>query len=218
MRNKIAVFVALTTAVLVVASAPSWAQKLYKWVDEKGEVHYGDKIPPEYVNKPNQELDNRGITRKTNEGLLTPEQQRKKDEDQKKADQEKQRILEGQRQDRAILTTYNNVQEIDIARDKELKQAEDAIQGIKLKISDTQELQVKLQKDIDSYKGKKVPPDLKASMTQADQDLRDSQQLAVSKRKETDNIRAKYAAIRQRYVELTGGAAADDGTAAGKTK
>ncbi len=35
---------------------PVPAGKLYKWVDEKGQVHYGDNIPPEYAEQGRSEL------------------------------------------------------------------------------------------------------------------------------------------------------------------
>jgi hypothetical protein len=198
------------------ASGPLWAPT-FKWVDDKGIVHYGDKIPPEYANKPNSELGSSGVTRKKNEGQLTPEQMQTREAEQKKQDNEKKRALEATRRNKALLTTYNNEQEIDRAREKSLLQAEDTIRGIQQKIIDTQQRQVLLQKEAGSYKGKKTPPDLLRAIDEADTDLRTNQQLVVAKRKELDAIRAKFDEEKRTYIELTrgSGAAAETG---GKSK
>ncbi len=39
--------------------------KLYKWTDDKGEVHYGDSIPAQYLNKQHDEMNAAGPDRKT---------------------------------------------------------------------------------------------------------------------------------------------------------
>src|SRR6266545_8127134 len=58
----------------------------YKWVDEKGVIHYTDKLPPEEVNKANVELNKQGIPVKKTEPAPTPEQRRAKafEEEQQK--------------------------------------------------------------------------------------------------------------------------------------
>lgn len=203
MSIKIQIMLIFGATLLGLASAPASATT-YRWVDDKGEVHYGDKIPPEYAGKPNSEIGKSGITLKKNEGQLTPEQIKARAAQQKKDEEDKQKALEVQRRNKALLTTYSSVQEIDIAREKNLKQAEDTIRGIQQKITDTQSLQVSLQKEASSYKGKKLPVDLQKSIDDADKELRDNQQLVVAKRKELDSIRAKFDDEKRTYIELTG--------------
>ena len=43
---RVSVWVPLLVLGLAIA-APASAGKLYKWVDEKGNVHFSDKVPPE---------------------------------------------------------------------------------------------------------------------------------------------------------------------------
>ena len=57
---------------------------MYKWVDDKGVVHYTDKIPPEAVDKANTELSKEGIPVKKTDKVLTPEQRRAIAEEQEK--------------------------------------------------------------------------------------------------------------------------------------
>jgi hypothetical protein len=216
MFSKNRIIAVLTAALLGLASGPLWAP-MYKWVDEKGVVHYGDKIPPEYAGKANTVIAPSGVHVKDNEAQLTPEQLKARAADKKKEDEEHKKVLESQRQDNALLTTYSSVQEIDIAREKALRQAEDTIRGIQQKITDTQSLQLQLQKDASTYKGKKLPLAMQKQIDDADKDLINNQGLVVSKRKELDSIRARFDDEKTRYIKLTGGA--DSATATdGKAK
>ena len=194
----------LVAVVFGLASGPLYAPT-YKWTDEKGIIHYGDKIPPEYAARANIELGRSGVTLKKNEGQLTTEQLIAREVAQKKLDDEQKKVLEIARRNKALLTTYNNEQEIDVAKDKSLQQAEDTIRGIQQKITDTQQRQLQLQREADSYKGKKVPADLLNSIDEADKDLRSNQQLVVAKRKELDGIRSKFDEEKRVYIELTRG-------------
>ena len=51
---------AVTTGfLLALASLNAFAgetERVYKWVDEDGQIHYGDSIPPEYSDLPKQVL------------------------------------------------------------------------------------------------------------------------------------------------------------------
>jgi hypothetical protein len=208
------------------ASGPLWAappaatSTTFKCKDENGKWHYGDKLPPECAKKANTELGKSGVTLKTNEGQLTPEQLQVREAEQKKLAAEKKRALEQKRYNNALLTTYTSEQEIDRAREKSLKQTEDTIRGIQQKITDTQLRQRQMQKEADSYKGKKAPPDVLRGIDEADADLRTNQQLVVATRKQLDTIRAKFDEDKRLYLELTRDADANRASteAGGKTK
>ena len=93
---------------------------MYKWVDENGVTHYGDSIPPEYRNRANEELNKRGVIIKKNDAALTPEQIKAKEAELAKRKQEK----ETNRRDAVLLGTYSSAEEIDLARDRNLRQIE----------------------------------------------------------------------------------------------
>ena len=42
---------------------------MYKWVDTKGKVHYGDTIPPEYANQGNAQLNDNGQVERKPDGV-----------------------------------------------------------------------------------------------------------------------------------------------------
>ena len=54
-------FLAAILALACVAwASPADAQRVYRWVDENGVVHFGDAIPPEYSKERHEVLDSRG--------------------------------------------------------------------------------------------------------------------------------------------------------------
>lgn len=47
---------------------------LNKWVDEKGQVHYGDRVPAKYLTKEHSLLSEQGVTLRTSEAHKTEEE------------------------------------------------------------------------------------------------------------------------------------------------
>ena len=47
-------------------------KKVYRWVDENGEVHYTESLPPDMDDKKHDVLDSRGITREEDQSLVPP--------------------------------------------------------------------------------------------------------------------------------------------------
>ncbi len=124
--TKLKLFAALLAGIAF--SLPA-AAKMYKWVDDKGVTHYGETIPPEYADKDRTELDKSGRAVKKQE-VLTPEERRAGEEAaaRKRADEEA--ALEQKRRDKALVNTYSNSDEIDLARNRNLQQVEARIRSI----------------------------------------------------------------------------------------
>ncbi len=47
-------------------------EKVYRWVDEEGNVHYSETLPPEFGDKKADVLDDQGLTRETDVSLVPP--------------------------------------------------------------------------------------------------------------------------------------------------
>jgi len=114
-------------AVMLVAS-PGFAagagasngRTLYKWVDEQGVTHYGDRIPPEYAAQEQQVINSQGVEIKRLEAQKTPEALAAEDQKRAEAEQSKNR-------DRNLLNTYASVQEIERLRDQRVTLLSDQI-------------------------------------------------------------------------------------------
>ncbi len=95
-------------------------RKLYKWVDEQGITHYGDRIPPEYATQEQHILNSRGVEVQHLEAQKSAEQLAA--EDQAKIDAEQRA-----KSDKNLLNTYVSVQEIEHLRDQRLTLVSDQI-------------------------------------------------------------------------------------------
>ena len=191
--------------VLFIAFITTAQAKLYKWVDDKGVTHYGEIIPPEYADKDNVQFSDKGRVIKKNE-KLNAEEQRANDEIAAKKRAEDKAALEQRRKDNMLLSTFSNENEIDLARDRNLRQVEAVINGIQL-------LQKSAQKNMEGFQqeaeqrtkaGKKIPDSLQADITEAENQVKKLQQDLAKAQEKSAAIRASYEADKARYRELTG--------------
>jgi hypothetical protein len=93
-------------------------ERLYRWVDDKGVVHYGDSIPPEYSKQQRDVLNKQGVQIGTLDAEKTPAQA---------ADELRRRetIRQSQARDEILLRTYLSSEQIEQLRDQRL----DLIEG-----------------------------------------------------------------------------------------
>ncbi len=113
----------LTALVMLVGSllTATFAQAgLYRWVDENGVVHFGDRIPAKYAKIEREIYSSQGVVidvlpaEKTKEELVAEELQR-----QLALEQERLSKLSALR-DKTLLVSYNTVKDIERTRDEKL--------------------------------------------------------------------------------------------------
>lgn len=145
---------------------------MYKWVDEHGTTHYGDSVPPRYASRAT-ERGKPGIQAAKNEHPKTVQVAPNEEELERRNVQARQQ-LERQRQDTALLSTYANEGEIELARTRELKRNQDTL--------------------------RMASAGLAGSGARDDQKKLDA--LMNQSKQETDRINAKFDAELARYREL----------------
>jgi len=189
------------------------AAKLYKWVDEKGQVHYSESIPPQYRDKANTEIDRRGRILRKNEALA--EQKRQAEEDVARKQAEEKRLTERARRDKALLETYTNEAEIDLARDRNIAFPKQVMESYEPRIKTGRQRGEALRAEREGLAkaGKPVPAALDSDIAAAEKDLNTLMAELKSKQAEIEQISERFAAQKARYRELTD-AAASSGSAA----
>lgn len=199
---KYRLFIALVTGMLF--SFPA-AAKLYKWVDDKGVTHYGETIPPEYAHKDREQLNKAGRVVERKE-VLTPEERQAKELEEIRKREEREAALEQKRRDNALLNTYSNVKEIDLARDRNLQQVKARINGVGSQIKAANEKLGGLRKEADGYAktGRKIPASLQDDLKESRARLAKLQRDMEKSRAEKAAVEARYDADKARYMELTG--------------
>ena len=159
--------VALLTISIVILMAPWHAQAtLYKWVDEEGRVHFGDRIPPRYLLKEHEELNERGVVLKHRAAAKTTEQkaeEKRLEKERKKAElaEKKQR-----QRDRVLLDTYTTERDLIVARNSRLDAVDSQIQLAETIISDSNNNIALLEKQVTQIKAsnREVPADIYISV------------------------------------------------------
>jgi hypothetical protein len=111
----------LLVAVSTSASAdPNKGRTVYKWVDDQGVTHYGDRIPPEYATQEQHIINSQGVEIDRLEAQKSPDQLAQEE-------QKRQAAAERESRDRNLLSTYVSVQEIERLRDQRLNLLTDQI-------------------------------------------------------------------------------------------
>jgi Domain of unknown function (DUF4124) len=175
----------------------------YKWVDDKGVVHYSDKMPPEAINKGSVELNKEGIPVKKTEPAPTPEQLRAK-----AAEEERQRDLNRQqeeiaRRDRALLSSYTSESEIDLARNRSLRTIESVVQSSKAYSEQLGRRKASIEaKRKTDYADKPMPAIVERELETINTELARQQELLTLKQKEVIAVNSKYDADKKRWREL----------------
>ena len=123
------------------------AQKLYRWVDENGEVHYGDRVPPEEVKLKRDVLNKYGVPVETLSHQLSAEEREAKKRQEALEAAEQQRILEANQRDSVLLSTYLSVDEIEDLRNRRRELLDGQIKVTELYLANLRGKVTKLQKD-----------------------------------------------------------------------
>ena len=204
MRSQTMVFLCFT----VLAVAPAAAQqRMYKCVDARGKTYYTQVPPPECLGRDTQELNKSGSLLRKNPAVipLTPAQEQAREAERKKKLEEEEKSKEERRKNLALLNTYSSEKDIDEARARALKEAQDAITATERSIAGAQKRRVELESEKEFYVKKPMPLKLKRDISSNEIEITNQTVLLDAKKKEINTINAKYDEDKRRYHELTSG-------------
>jgi len=208
-------WLATTAAVALLASlgaaGDADAQKIVCWKDKSGKtVGCGDRVPPEYQDSATRELDKRGVTRKTTETAeeIAKREAQEKAQAAQKAEEAK-RLAEQRRQDAALVNTFSNANEIDLKRDRDLQVVDGQLTQMRVSHKNAAERynEVKGRMDGTMKSGKPATDTQKEDLARAEADKKRIEDNIAAKEKEKEEIRKKYADMKERYIALRGGPA-----------
>ncbi len=188
-------------AALLLSSGPAGAA-MYKWVDEKGVVHYTDTLPPEAVGKATVELNKQGVPVKKTEKALTPEQRRAFEQDAERQKQLARQQEELARRDRALLSSYTSEAEIDLARNRSLRAIDSVVQSTLAYSEQLNKRKFEVEAKKEESKGKPIVAVLDRELEGIESELVRQAELILQKKRETEMMVAKYDSDKQRWREL----------------
>jgi DNA repair exonuclease SbcCD ATPase subunit len=197
--------VALCTLALAAPALAQSKQTIYRCVDAKGKTYVTQTPPPECLGKSTQELSSQGRVIRENV-VLTPEQQALQEAEKKRKDEQEQQAREERRKNAALLNTYSSEKDIEEARTRALRQAEEAIKQTEKRITEAEKRRKDFEREKEFYAKKGPPPKLLQDIQNAEIELKNQHDLLDAKRKEIGTINARYDEDKRRYLELTKGA------------
>jgi Domain of unknown function (DUF4124) len=174
----------------------------YRWVDENGVVHYGDRLPPQYAKKESAILNKQGVEVGHTEAQKTAEQVA---EEQRRADA----ALRQKQHDVFLLTTYTSVKDIEALRDERLVQisgqrraAEAYVEGLHARLNNLQTRAKNFAPYSDKPGARRMPDDLAEDLVRTMNEMKAQKSALAAKDAEESTLRAQFQADIERYREL----------------
>jgi hypothetical protein len=196
----------LTTIIfgLALAALPTLAQaQSYRCTGADGKRYYGQTIPRPCIGQVVEQLNEQGLVIRRIEPRSTADEREAKAAEEKKRREEELERREELRRNRALLATYASVDEIENARNRALQGNAQAIGDVEERIAQIKRRQDALAREMEPYKDKPAPEELKRDLRNAEIDLAAQEGLRDAKRKEAEAINAKYDEDRKRFLDLT---------------
>lgn len=194
----------LPLAIILASIAFSAQAKMYKWVDEDGQMHFGDKIPPKYLVRAHDELNEQGVKIKHKAAAKTPEE--KAAERRLKREQKKAALIEKRKQqrDRVLLDTYTTERDLIVARDSRLDAVGSQIHLAETIISDSNKKIEAMEKHITEIQAsnREVPLDLYERLENEKQQVIVQSKVMETHKKRRDEIALQFNDYIERFKVL----------------
>ena len=188
-------------ALAILVSSPVFAQKIHRWVDKDGNVHFGQSVPPEYAdqiegNKQASSAQAEAVQSSYNEEELA---RRKEEARQRDADM-------------SLLRTYLSVEDIERVRDNRIDQLEARNFVTERYLASLNDQLAAMEMEAADYAAAnskpgepaQLPPDLERDITSTRASIADYEGRLEKSRAEQERIRQKFAADIVRFRELKG--------------
>jgi hypothetical protein len=215
--RKATLFLAVLAGLMATA-AQAQSKTTYKWVDDKGVTHYGDRVPSEYSQREQAVLNSQGVVVQKRQAEMSAAEAAEYAARQREESRRKQH-------DMFLISTYPSVKEIENVRDVRLEQ-------IKSQVTAAEAYIASLTTRVDGLKqrsmlfapyntkpgARRMPDDLAEEMVRALSELRTQNSALLAKRTEHQNVVDAYDLDIKRFKELRTSAAARVNEANGNRK
>jgi hypothetical protein len=195
----------LTLGAALLLSTPALhAGKLYKWVDDNGQVRYGDRLPPEYAKKRNETLNNQGVVVETRAAQKTREQLAEEQRLATLKAEEERRQREEAHKDRILLDTFTNEDEMILTRDGKIEAIEAIIRVTMGRIDKTRQRLSELTSRAANLEraGQPIPAELSQQISESHDQIQYNLDYIENRKLEQDAIREKFEEDIRRFREL----------------
>jgi hypothetical protein len=189
-------------AVLAIAGPSNGGSVSYRWVDENGVVHYGDRVPPQYSQKETSVINSQGVEVERREAPKSGAEAEEAARKQKVELQQKQH-------DAFLLTTYTSVKDIEQLRDERLEQLKTQRRAAEQYVASLHDRLLVLQARVMHFKpynadagAHRMPDDLAEDLEHALNEMRVQRNALALKDQEEAATRAQFQSDIDRYRQL----------------
>lgn len=219
MKPRAARWLAAAAAILALAALPAGyaaaagsnanSKPVYKWTDEKGVVHYGDAIPPQYADQEKTVLNAQGVSVGTIAGRRTPEQIAAEAAKHAAETRAQEDAISSRQRDTNLRATYLTVEEIEALRDRRAEILDAQARVTSQYLEQLRSHQRQVEQDAQRFrpyssspKAGPLPERLAEDLVRTTTDIATQQRNLEVKRRELDKLRAQFASDIARFKEL----------------
>lgn len=192
------------------------AQKLYRWVDEDGKVHYTQSLPPEAVDRARRELSARsGMTTGEVERALTDEERAEADAESAILEASRKLADERNQRDQVLVGSYSSERDLQRAYDERFSLVDETLKATRVGIDSQRQTLASLLASAADREFGGQPVDAATQESIRETYIRLSSQQTLMQRREAERavLEAEFDDTLARYRELKGDAPAGNGPA-----
>jgi hypothetical protein len=204
--------VIVAAALIAVSAIPALAQPLYRWVDEDGVVHFGDRVPPEHAARSRQLLNNQGVQVGFEQGVLSEAERAEQAAAAELEEQARRERTEIARRDRMLLDTYLSVADIENLRDQRIGLLDSQIQVTEIYLTNLRQRLQRLHGEASRFSpfsdredAPPVPANLEREISETMRSITVYEDALLRTRQEQEDLRTAFARDIARFRELKGG-------------
>jgi len=205
-------------AALLAAYGSAEAGRLYRWVDDQGQVRYGDQIPPQYAKQRQDTLNPQGVVIETKAAAKTPEQIAEEQRAAEAAAEEEHARQERAQHDRMLVSTFTSEDDLVMTRDGKIAAIEAAIRLAEARVEKAQQRLSDLTRtaaDIERG-GHPVSEEMRQQITDAREKIDQNGDYIKNRQAEQEDIRRQFELDLARFRELKAQEKEMDDQAAGQ--
>jgi hypothetical protein len=204
---RLALITSMSLLLMSLGTPAAETQKLYRWVDREGIVHYGDSIPAEYADIERQVINDHGITVDVLRGKKSAEEIA----EEKRQEELRVKLELQRRADVALLATYLSIDEIIMHRDRRVELFQAQARVTELYLRNLQRRLEELQTEASGFRpysededAPMIDPDLVKEMTTTKEAIARHERNLQKFQTDEQNIVARFDGDIDRFKALKG--------------
>lgn len=197
--------IALTSLIgLALLPMSADAQRLYKWVDEEGNVTYSDQVPPSESDLAREELNKQGLAVNRVERAMTAEERAERDALLAAQAITERENEEQSRRDHVLLGSYPTEADLERAYTERFDLVTQAIEGARMSLASQEKSLSELLAHAAQLEqtGKSVPAAQQASIETARRQTEEQRGFLKRRHDEQTSLQREFDEVLQRYRSL----------------